>query len=94
MRAFSGCIRRALGIGARVKVRSGTAETVGVVRAINNAVDPANLKIVAHDTLAPNHVGDVEIALARPMAADPHADNPATGRIVIDFCGPHRRRRA
>ena len=66
-------------------MRSGTAETVGVVRAINNAVDPANLKVVAHDMLAPNHVGDVEIALARPIAADPHADNPATGRIVIDF---------
>ena len=66
-------------------VRSGTAETLGVVRAINNAVDPADLKVVAHDTLAPNHVGDVEIALARPLAADPHADNPATGRIVIEF---------
>ena len=75
----------ALSVGARVKVRSGTAETVGVVRAINNAVDPADLKIVAHDRLAPNHVGDVEITLARPLAADPHADNPATGRIVIDF---------
>ena len=75
----------ALSVGSRVKVRSGTAETVGVVRAINNAVDPADLKIVAHDTLAPNYVGDVEIALARSLAADPHADNPATGRIVIDF---------
>ena len=75
----------ALSVGARIKVRSSTAETVGVVRAINNAVDPANLKVVAHDTLAPNHVGDVEIALARPLAADAHTENPATGRIVIDF---------
>jgi phosphoadenosine phosphosulfate reductase len=74
-----------LGLGARVMVRSGTAETVGVVRAINNAVDPANLKIVAHDSLAPNHVGDVEIALARPLAADPYENNPTIGRIVIDF---------
>lgn len=77
----------ALGIGARVNVRSGTAEAIGVVRAINNAVDPANLKQVAHDTLASNHVGDVEIALARPIAADPHANNPVSGRIVIDFGG-------
>ena len=76
-----------LGIGARVVVRSGTADTIGVVRAINNAVDPANLKLVAHDTLAPNHVGDVEIALVLPIAADRHTDNPATGRIVIDFAG-------
>jgi bifunctional enzyme CysN/CysC len=75
----------ALGVGARVLVRSGTAEIPGIVRAINNAVDPANLKIVAHDTLAPNHVGDVEIVLARPLAADSYADNPAIGRIVIDF---------
>ncbi|MPZ37436.1 MAG: phosphoadenylyl-sulfate reductase [Rhizobiales bacterium] len=74
-----------LGIGTRVIVRSGTAETVGVVRAVNNAVDPANLNIVAHDVLAPNHVADVEIALARPLAADPHTDNPATGRIVIEL---------
>jgi phosphoadenylyl-sulfate reductase (thioredoxin) len=76
-----------LEVGSRVVVRSATAEVAGVIRSIDNAVDPADLKVVAHGVLAQNQVGDVEIALERPIAADRHADNPATGRVVIEFAG-------
>jgi len=76
-----------LEIGSSVVVRSATAEVAGVIRAIDNAVDPADLKVVAHGVLAQNQVGDVDIALERPIATDRHADNPTTGRVVIEFAG-------
>jgi phosphoadenylyl-sulfate reductase (thioredoxin) len=37
--------------------------------------------------LKQNHVGDVEIALANLIAADPYEANPRTGRIVLDVGG-------
>jgi sulfate adenylyltransferase large subunit/phosphoadenylyl-sulfate reductase (thioredoxin) len=37
--------------------------------------------------LRPNHIGDVEIALANPIAADQYEANPRTGRIVLDVGG-------
>jgi phosphoadenylyl-sulfate reductase (thioredoxin) len=37
--------------------------------------------------LSQNHIGDVEIALANPVAADPYEANPRTGRIVLDIGG-------
>jgi phosphoadenosine phosphosulfate reductase len=37
--------------------------------------------------LKQNHIGDVEIALANPVAADPYEANPRTGRIVLDVGG-------
>ncbi len=37
--------------------------------------------------LRQNHIGDVEIALANPIAADQYEANPRTGRIVLDVGG-------
>ena len=37
--------------------------------------------------IARNHVGEIEIALAQPIAADAYADNPRTGRLVIEVNG-------
>src|SRR5260370_32951442 len=37
--------------------------------------------------LRQNHVGDVEITLANPIAADQYEANPRTGRIVLDVGG-------
>jgi phosphoadenylyl-sulfate reductase (thioredoxin) len=37
--------------------------------------------------LKQNHIGDVEIALANPIAADQYEANPRTGRIVLDVGG-------
>jgi phosphoadenosine phosphosulfate reductase len=37
--------------------------------------------------LKPNHIGDVEIALANRIAADQYEANPRTGRIALDVGG-------
>ena len=76
-----------LQVGARVLVRIGTAETNGVVRVIDNIVDPGQIAAVSSDAIEQNHVGEIEISLARALAADPYAINPTTGRVVLEFGG-------
>jgi sulfate adenylyltransferase large subunit/thioredoxin-dependent adenylylsulfate APS reductase len=78
--------------GTSVTVRVGTAETRGVITAVANAFDPGDLAVENRDTISQNQVGqnqvgEVEIALASPVAADVYADNPRTGRIVLEFGG-------
>ena len=73
--------------GTSVTVRVGTAETRGVITAIANAFDPGDHAVANRDTIGQNHVGEIEIALASPVAADVYAENSRTGRIVLDFGG-------
>ena len=73
--------------GAGVTVRVGMAECRGEVVAIANVVDPGELTAHGWTSIARNNVGDVEIALAQPIAADLHADNPRTGRLVLEVDG-------
>ena len=42
---------------------------------------------VENQSIARNHVGEIDIALAQPIAADAYADNPRTGRLVIEVNG-------
>ena len=72
---------------AYVTVRIGTAETRGTITAIANTLDPGDQSVANRDTIAQNHVGEVEIALSNPIAADLYEANPRTGRIVLDFGG-------
>jgi phosphoadenosine phosphosulfate reductase len=37
--------------------------------------------------IARNHVGEIEIAFPQPIAADRYAENPRTGRLVLDLGG-------
>jgi len=76
-----------LAIGAYVTVRIGAAETRGSITAIANTLDPGDRSATNHDAVGQNHVGDVEIALTNPVAADLFEANPRTGRIVLDFGG-------
>ena len=55
--------------------------------AIEKAVDPGALSSVETNAIARNHVGEIEISLAQPIAADPPSDNPRTGRLVIEVNG-------
>jgi bifunctional enzyme CysN/CysC len=73
--------------GASILVRLGTRETRATVVAIEKAVDPGELASLEAKAIARNHVGEIDIALAQPMAADPAADNPRTGRLVIELNG-------
>jgi bifunctional enzyme CysN/CysC len=73
--------------GMSVLVRLGTMETRATIVEINKAVDPGELASVETSAIARNHVGEIDIALAKPVAADPYRDNPRTGRLVIEVNG-------
>src|SRR6266705_2817033 len=79
--------RTPLAVGARLTVRIGTAEARGTIAAIAHAVDPGRLAAASTHAIAQNHIGEIEIALARRLAADPHNVNPRTGRIVLEVGG-------
>ncbi len=74
-------------VGATMLVRLGTMESRASVVAIENAVDPGELSSVGTQSIGRNHVGEIDIALARPVAADTYSDNPRTGRLVIEVNG-------
>ena len=76
-----------LATGASILVRLGTREARATVVAIEKAVDPGELSSVENKSIARNHVGEIDIALAQPIAADPYTDNPRTGRLVIEVNG-------
>jgi bifunctional enzyme CysN/CysC len=76
-----------LAVGANINVRIGTAEARGTIAAIEKAVDPGQLSTTEARAVAQNHVGEIDIALARPLAVDPYAVNSRTGRIVLDMKG-------
>ena len=73
--------------GEQILVRLGTREVRATVVAIEKAVDPGELSSVENKSIAKNHVGEIDISLAQPIAADPYADNPRTGRLVIEVGG-------
>ena len=73
--------------GASILVRLGTRETRATVVAIEKAVDPGELSSVETKSIARNHVGEIDISLAQPLAADAYTDNPRTGRLVIEVNG-------
>ncbi|WP_441277292.1 adenylyl-sulfate kinase [Tardiphaga sp. 172_B4_N1_3] len=73
--------------GSSILVRLGVREVRGRVIAIEKAIDPGELASVETKQIARNHVGEIEIALAQPVAADRYIDNPRTGRLVIEVGG-------
>src|SRR3569833_2362674 len=73
--------------GDTILVRIGTMERRAPVVAIEKAVDPGELTGVASTSIARNHVGEIDLSLARAAAADPSADNPRNGRLVIEING-------
>ena len=85
--ASSGCTTSRSPTGASILVRLGTREIRATVVAIEKAVDPGELSSVETKSIARNHVGEIDISLAQPIAADPYTDNPRTGRLVIEVNG-------
>jgi bifunctional enzyme CysN/CysC len=71
----------------QILVRLGTRESRATVVAIEKAVDPGELSSVETRSIARNHVGEIDISLAQPVAADPYTDNSRTGRLVIEVNG-------
>jgi hypothetical protein len=50
-------------------------------------LDPGELSSIEARAIARNHVGEIDISLAQPIAADPYTDNPRTGRLLIEVNG-------
>ena len=73
--------------GDSILVRLGTREARANVVAIEKAIDPGALSNEENKSIARNHVGEIDISLAQPIAADPYGDNPRTGRLVIEVNG-------
>ncbi|MGC2809340.1 MAG: adenylyl-sulfate kinase [Bradyrhizobium sp.] len=73
--------------GDQILVRIGTRETRAVVVAIEKAIDPGELSNTETRSIARNHVGEIDLSLLQPIAADPYAANPRTGRLVIEING-------
>jgi bifunctional enzyme CysN/CysC len=73
--------------GDAILVRLGTREARANVVAIEKAIDPGALSNEENKAIARNHVGEIDISLAQPIAADPHTENPRTGRLVIEVNG-------
>ncbi len=73
--------------GDTILVRLGTKETRATVVGVEKAIDPGELSSIQNASIGRNHVGEIDISLAHPVAADPYAENPRTGRLVIEVGG-------
>lgn len=77
----------ALEVGTPLIVRLATAEARATVAAVHDVVDPGHLSTFESRSIGRNQVGEVELALSRPLAADPHGLNPRTGRVALELGG-------
>ncbi|PAY09744.1 adenylyl-sulfate kinase [Bradyrhizobium sp. UFLA03-84] len=73
--------------GEQILIRLGSKESRATVVAIEKAIDPGALSNEENSAIARNHVGEIDISLAQPVATDPYTDNPRTGRLVIEVNG-------
>ncbi|MGY4476068.1 adenylyl-sulfate kinase [Bradyrhizobium sp. USDA 3364] len=73
--------------GEQILIRLGTKESRATVVAIEKAIDPGALSNEENSAIARNHVGEIDISLAQPVATDPYTDNPRSGRLVIEVNG-------
>lgn len=76
-----------LAVGAKIVARIGTAESSGVISAITNAFDPGRLAAKTAISIGQNQVGEIDITLSQPLAADLNGDNSAVGRVVLELDG-------
>ncbi|HEX8908602.1 MAG TPA: GTP-binding protein [Anaeromyxobacteraceae bacterium] len=74
---------RPLSKARRYVVRHTTRETRAQVAEIAWRVDLQELRQVATETLTVNDIGRVTLRLAQPIAADPYAENRATGAFIV-----------
>ena len=73
--------------GQTLTIRMATASSRAQVRAIAKAMDPGILEAADAQTIAQNNVGEVDLSLTAPIAADLYERNPKTGRIVLEIDG-------
>jgi sulfate adenylyltransferase subunit 1 len=74
---------RPLSRARRYVVRHTTRETRAQVGAVAWRLDLQAVQEVPAETLAVNDIGRLTLRLAHPLAADPYAENRATGAFVV-----------
>ncbi|MDQ0511504.1 adenylyl-sulfate kinase [Ancylobacter amanitiformis] len=77
----------ALEVGTTLIARLATSESRATVAAVHEVVDPGHLSTFESKRIGRNQVGEVELLLSRPIAADPHRLNPRTGRVALELGG-------
>lgn len=73
--------------GTLITARLATSESRATVAAVHEVVDPGHLSTFESKSIGRNQVGEVELVLSRPIAADPHGLNPRTGRVALELGG-------
>ncbi|MBS7537865.1 adenylyl-sulfate kinase [Ancylobacter lacus] len=76
-----------LEIGSVLIARLATSEVRATVSAIHDVIDPGHLSAFEGRRIERNQVGEIELTLSRPIAADPYGVNPRTGRVALEFGG-------
>jgi bifunctional enzyme CysN/CysC len=74
-------------VGAPITVRIATAEARGTIANIDNVADAGALTERHDSVLRQNEVAELDIELVKPIAADHHAENRHTGRVVVEIDG-------
>ncbi len=75
--------RTALSEGRRYKLKLATAEHIVTVEKVERVIDVTDLASVSNDRVERNAVAEVVLRARGPVALDPFADNPRTGRFVL-----------
>lgn len=73
--------------GTVITARLATSESRATVATVHEVVDPGHLSTFESKSIGRNQVGEVELVLSRPIAADPHGLNPRTGRVALELGG-------
>jgi bifunctional enzyme CysN/CysC len=76
-----------LAVGSTLIARLATSEARATVSAIHDVVDPGHLSTFEAQQIERNQVGEIELTLSKPVAADPHGVNPRTGRVALELGG-------
>ena len=76
-----------LALGTTLVARIATAQARATISAIHEVVDPGHLSAIGTGSIGRNQIGEIDITLAQPLAADTYAINPRTGRLVLELGG-------
>lgn len=77
----------ALEVGTTLIARLATSESRATVTVVHEVVDPGHLSSFESKRIGRNQVGEIELLLSRPIAADPHGLNARTGRVALEIGG-------
>jgi sulfate adenylyltransferase subunit 1 len=69
--------------GASVQVKLGAASAIALVEAVHYRIDPDAAAPEETDALLANDIGDVTLALDRPVAFDAYRGNRDTGSLIL-----------